>query len=106
MSIFKKIKTYQSEAKNHRYTSCNRLNSISMWQTCTGRRANKCSFNACENDADVGGHLELKGRNNRDYHYVAPICYYCKYTDFVNYRTMKRNVAYMRIPINCCLTIV
>ena len=104
MASFEKIIANDSKARNALNTSCdNRKRWKSAWEQCTGRSFNKCSFYGCGNDAEVGGHLEVKGRNNSDYHYIAPICYSCNNSDSDNYLHMKQNVAYMKIPINSCV---
>ena len=98
-----KIILEYSEAKNVQDSSSYRSSSswISKWEECTGRQRNICSFLGCSNDATCGGHLRVKGQNP-NYHYIGAICRECNGERDNTYFSMKKNTAYMKIPINSC----
>lgn len=100
---FEKVIIDYAEAKNVENSSCDRNGSwIQNWEQVTGRRARKCSFFGCGNDATVGGHLWIKNKPKTHF-YIAPICFYCNNSDSYYYQEMKIDVAYLKTSVNPCI---
>ena len=98
-----KIIMAESNAKNVDWTTCDRRkNWKQFYMDVSGRNFATCSFKGCSNPADVGGHLHVK-ELSRNYHYIAPICSSCNQQTDYYYIEMKKNTAYVKIPINSCV---
>ena len=49
---------------------------IRYWKSKTGKNAGRCSFVSCEAEAEVRGHIWIRGGNGA---YIAPICKGCNW---------------------------
>lgn len=76
-----------------------RLSYKKVYSLCVGMLNKLCSFEGCDNIAEVGGHIECRyGRN----WYIAPICSECNeisYNDLE--RKLKKDIDIVLVKCNC-----
>lgn len=93
----KKIALEASEARNSDFISEGTVTSYKkFYENIALRQFNKCSYLNCSNNADIVGHLDVKGQP-RDFHYMAPICNSCKNNDDGSYLPMKKDIVYVKM---------
>ncbi|RNA30985.1 hypothetical protein BpHYR1_033016, partial [Brachionus plicatilis] len=99
MRSFEKVIFDNAEAKNCVGSSDDRAPTrggrIELWERETNRSRKKCSFLGCSNDAEVGGHINIKGRPRNEI-YIAAICYSCNNSQ-LEYTGLKKNTACVEI---------
>ena len=75
----------QTMVKNVVGSSIDTKNMKEFWEKKTGRQfPEKCRIYYCPNDAEVGGHMWVKGRNRRTFWYILPICQRCNTDPYLN----------------------
>ncbi len=52
-------------------------NWLEFWSKYSTRTPLKCSIKGCSYESEIGGHVKVKTKNNKDYDYIIPLCKKC-----------------------------
>ena len=61
---------------------------IKYWEQMSGSGRRRCAFTTCNSNAELGGHIWIKGHSSRRGVWIVPICKKCNYCENEN---RKRN---------------
>ena len=75
---------------------------IRIWEFCTGRQRRVCSYLGCSNNASCATFLKVKGK--RSHYFLGAICSECNRQPNNHYYEMKKNTAYIKVPIIALIT--
>lgn len=94
-AIFRKIR--MTLVHNINGTSKNKRNIpwIDFWREKTSRKGKQCKNVICDNEAEVGAHVQKHGKNTSDSWFITPLCKKCNSkTD--TFTVLEKNL----IPVN------